>query len=212
MQTRPSGLRALLPIAWPGPNWFGSGVTARNKPPRHKEGPTVQRTRRSAEDGSQETRSNEATSHTHPRGGALWMAELVRERRSCTEQANSQGRRNESASDHGCTGKPIRRGYGCFAPLPMKQLEGRPPKKGAPPSGAHTQADANSVRASCDVVEHDGSRVCGQLSRCFTKARGESVKPHGARHEATTHSHARWHTPTHEGGDVTSKVCTRQTT
>ena len=81
----------------------------------------------------------------------------------------------------------------------MKQPEGRPPKKGAPPSGAHTQADANSVRASCDVVEHDGSRVCGQLSRCFTKARGESVKPHGARHEATTHSHARWHTPTHEG-------------
>ena len=51
------------------------------------------------------------------------MAELVRERRSCTEQANSQGRRNESASDHGCTGKPIRRGYGCFAPLPMTQLE-----------------------------------------------------------------------------------------
>ena len=164
MQTRPSGLRALLPIAWPGPNWFGSGVTARNKPPRHKEGPTVQRTRRSAEDGSQETRSNEATSHTHPRGGAWWMAELVRERRGCTEQANSQGRRNVPASDRGCTGKPIRRGYGCFAPLPMTQLEEASAcVGGASEQCAHT-SHADSVRASCDVGEHEGSGACGQLS------------------------------------------------
>ena len=76
------------------------------------------------------------------------MAELVRERRSCTEQANSQGRRNESASDHGCTGKPIRRGYGCFAPLPMTQLEGVRLRGGASERCAHTSRRGLS---SCEL-------------------------------------------------------------